>query len=67
MKTENAIAVEPRLVGIQAASVYLGATVWAVRSLAWCHAVPHLKIGNRILFDKTDLDKFIEAKKRAVA
>ncbi|MBZ5534003.1 MAG: helix-turn-helix domain-containing protein [Acidobacteriia bacterium] len=55
----------PRLLSIKDAAVYLSCTIWAVRSLAWDHKVPSLKIGNRILFDKKDLDAFIERTKMA--
>lgn len=51
---------------VKAAAVYLGATVWFVRSLAWGGKVPYLKFGKRLVFDKADLDKFIE-KSKAVA
>jgi len=43
----------------------MGATIWAIRSLAWNRAVPFLKIGNKILFDRKDLDSFIESNKVA--
>jgi hypothetical protein len=56
-------AVTPRLMGIKATALYLGATIWAVRSLAWSRAVSSLKIGNRVLFDRADLDAYIEAQK----
>jgi excisionase family DNA binding protein len=55
----------PRLLPIKQAAGYLSCTVWAVRSLAWNREVPSMKIGNRILFDKKDLDEFIEAQKVA--
>jgi excisionase family DNA binding protein len=56
-------SIEPRLLSIKDAALYLGATIWAVRSLAWNRAVPYLKIGNRILFDKKDLDTYIDDQK----
>jgi excisionase family DNA binding protein len=57
----------PRLLPIKAAAAYLSCTVWAVRSLAWNRQVPSLKLGNRILFDKKDLDAYVDAQKTAVA
>jgi excisionase family DNA binding protein len=63
MKKDNARSLEPRLLSIKAAASYLSCTVWAVRSLAWNRAVPYLKIGNRILFDKKDLDTYIDGQK----
>ena len=59
--------VSPRLLGVKATAAYLNATIWAVRSLAWHRAVPFLKIGKRVLFDKADLDAYIENHKTAVA
>jgi excisionase family DNA binding protein len=53
----------PRLLGVKATAAYLGASIWAVRTLAWSRAVPSLKIGNRVLFDRTDLDAYIEQQK----
>jgi excisionase family DNA binding protein len=56
----------PRLLGVKAAAQYLGATVWAARCLAWQQEIPFLKIGGRILFDRVDLDRFIDSQKMAV-
>jgi len=58
-------AIEPRLLSIKDAATYLSCTIWAVRSLAWNRKVPSLKIGNRILFDKKDLDAYVERSKSA--
>jgi excisionase family DNA binding protein len=60
-------ALQPRLLTIKSAAQYLGATIWAVRSLCWNHALPYLKIGHRILLDVADLDAFIETQKTEVA
>jgi excisionase family DNA binding protein len=68
-KTDKAATTEgvitPRLLPIKTAAAYLSCTIWAVRSLAWNRDVPYLKIGNKILFDKKDLDAFIERTKTA--
>jgi len=53
----------PRLLGVTAAATYLGATVWAIRKLHWERTIPSIKIGQRLLFDINDLDKFIERQK----
>lgn len=67
-KTQTArpatVSLEPRLLSIKQAAAYLNCTVWATRSLVWGREVPSLKIGNRILFDRADLDAFIESRKR---
>ena len=58
---------QPRLIGIKAAAAYLSCTIWAVRTLVWNRQVASLKIGNKILFDRKDLDAYIDAQKTAVA
>jgi excisionase family DNA binding protein len=57
------VSFQPRCLGVVAAAHYLGATVWAMRVLAWEKRVPHVRIGSRILFDRTDLDRYIESQK----
>ena len=57
-------SVEPRMLPIQDAAKYLGATVWFVRSQVWDRKLPFLKFGNRLVFDRTDLDDFIIRSKR---
>jgi excisionase family DNA binding protein len=57
--------VQPRLLDIKAAAAYLGSTVWQMRTLIWEKKVPHVKLGRRFLFDRTDLDKFIDSLKEA--
>ena len=60
-------AMQPRLLNIRSAAHYLGATIWAVRSLCWNNALPYLKIGHRILLDRSDLDSYVESQKTEVA
>jgi excisionase family DNA binding protein len=57
--------ISPRLLSIKSAAAYLSCTIWAVRTLAWNRDVPSLKIGNKILFDKKDLDAFVDRSKTA--
>jgi excisionase family DNA binding protein len=59
----EATQAQPRLLGVKAAAAYLGCAIWAVRTLAYSRTVPHLKIGNRTLFDRADLDCYVEAQK----
>ncbi len=63
---DAAAVLAPRLLPIKAAAAYLSCTIWAVRTLAWNREVASFKIGNRILFDKSDLDRFIENQKVTV-
>lgn len=66
-KSNTTAPIQPRLISIKAAAAYLSCTIWAVRTLVWNREVASLKIGNRILFDRKDLDAFIESQKTAVA
>jgi excisionase family DNA binding protein len=34
-----------------------------MRSLVWEKKIPHVKLGRRFLFDRADLDKFVEVLK----
>ena len=61
------VSVEPRYLTLKQAALYMGATVWCLRNLAWDRRVPFVKLGNRFVFDKADLDKFIESEKVQVA
>ena len=54
---------EPRLLTVEQAGLYLGLGPWFARRLAWERKIAHLRVGRRILFDLTDLDAFIEEKK----
>ena len=59
-------AVESRLLDVKAAAAYLSASIWFVRTLIWEKRVAYLKCGHKILFDRWDLDAFIDANKIAV-
>lgn len=59
--------IEPRLLTVKAAAAYLSATIWFVRTLVYTRAVPFLRFGKRILFDKADLDNYIERQKGTAA
>jgi excisionase family DNA binding protein len=63
----SASRVEPRLLPVKEAAAYLGATIWFIRSLAWNRAVPHVVFGKRILFDRADLDRYLESQKKVTA
>lgn len=58
MKEEPII--QPRLLTIPQAAQYLASTTWAVRKLAWASVVPYIRLGAKILFDRADLDLFVE-------
>ena len=61
-------AIAPRLLDLQATAAYLGVSTWTVRDLETAGVLKRVSIplpGNRdlrkLLFDKTDLDRLIEA------
>ena len=56
---------EPRLLTIKAAAQYLSVTVWFIRGLVYGKEVPALKLGNRWVIDKADLDAYVEKRKRS--
>ncbi len=58
-------AVQPHLLNVQQAAVYLGTTVWCVRNLVWKKELRALRIGHRLLCDRADLDAYVEILKRA--
>ncbi len=57
--------VQPRMLSVKEAAAYLGATVWHVRSLVWAKKLTALRMGHRQVFDRSDLDSFIERLKLA--
>ena len=57
------VSIEPRLLTVRQAAAYLGATVWFVRTLAWSRNIPHLILGKRMVFDKADLDRYVDSLK----
>ncbi len=52
-----------RLLSVPEAASYLGVSVWTIRGLGWNGEIPEVKIGRRKLFDREDLDRFIERSK----
>ncbi len=57
----------PRLLNVRDAAAYLSVTVWFIRTLGWDGTVPVLKLGNRWLFDKADLDAYVDRLKSQAA
>jgi excisionase family DNA binding protein len=56
--------VQPRMFNVKEAAAYLGSTVYFVRTLVWERRLPKVKFGKRLVFDRADLDEFIEKEKR---
>ena len=59
----NSAPVSARLLNVKQAAQYLGATTWFVRTLGWEKKVPIIQLGNRWLFDRADLDMFVDQAK----
>jgi excisionase family DNA binding protein len=59
--------VQPRMLNIKQAAAYLGTTVNVMRRLVWERRLPKFVLGQRLLFDMQDLDKFVEAEKAKLA
>jgi len=55
--------VDPRLYDLKAAAEYLSSTVWFLRQQIWNRRISFLKLGNKYVFDRGDLDAFIERQK----
>ena len=67
MKQPVTAAPGPRLLTISAAAAYLSTTVWQMRTLGWKKSIPVIRLGNRWLFDRQDLDLFIDRAKVGTA
>jgi len=62
-KVQVAHAQAPRLLGVNQAAAYLGTTSWMIRKLVWAKELSHIRLGQRLLFDVQDLNKFVESQK----
>lgn len=58
--TSQVAPITPRLLTIKQAATYCSCTVWAVRQLCWSGELRSIRIGNRILIDRADLDAVID-------
>ena len=64
----TAPSVERRLLDYARAAAYLGIGVTRMKGLGGPGgSIPQVKIGHRVLFDRVDLDDYIERKKRGAA
>jgi len=55
-----------RLLSVEEAATYLGVQKSTIYSWAWRRKIPSVKMGRRLLFDREDLDRIIEERKRGV-
>ena len=58
-------AAKKRLLSVEEAAQYLGVQKRTIRSWASQEKIPSVHIGRRLLFDQEELDRMIEACKRA--
>lgn len=58
-----ASSISPRLLSQQEAALYLGISYWTVRDLVFRRELPFVKIGRRVLVDRTDLDDYLDRSK----
>jgi hypothetical protein len=62
-----AMPIVPRLLSVKDAALYLGTTIWQIRTLAWSKQLVPLRLGHRQVFDVQDLDTLVEKLKRGAA
>jgi excisionase family DNA binding protein len=65
MSKPELVAPEARLLDVPRAAQYLSTSTWCVRTLAWEKRVPFLRLGKKVLFDRRDLDAYVETLKSA--
>ena len=61
--TSVSAPVQARMLNVTEAAAYLGATISFVRHEEWAKRLRSVTFGKRLLFDRQDLDKYIEAAK----
>ena len=52
-----------RLFDLNSSARYLGISYWSIRTLINNGSLPAVRIGRRLLIDRRDIDRFIEANK----
>jgi excisionase family DNA binding protein len=58
-------AITPRLLTVKDAAAYLSVGPWAIRKLHWDRKVRGILIGRRLLFDRADLDRYVDELRRS--
>jgi excisionase family DNA binding protein len=49
------------------AAVYLSTSVWHIRQLVWTKELPEVRFGTKLMFDRKDLDQFVDGLKDRTA
>ena len=67
--TPVCIPLQPRLLNVREAASYLSVAVWCVRQLTWTKQLTPIKVGGsrRLLYDRADLDQFVDQQKQRAA
>lgn len=52
-----------RLLTLPETAAYLGVSPWTVRELQWKGRLPRVALSRKLLFDRADIDKLIDATK----
>ena len=64
-KVSVVAAPQPRLLTVKTAAQYLNTSTWRIRELFYSKAIPHVRLGNKVYIDRSDLDTFIDDLKKA--
>jgi excisionase family DNA binding protein len=56
----QSMTIEPRYLDINGASAYLGRSDRALYNLVWRQAIPFIRRGRRVLFDRKALDRWMQ-------
>lgn len=59
-KADPKPVIVPRLFTVKDAAAYLSVSPWAIRKLHWESKVRGIFIGRRLLFDRADLDRYVD-------
>jgi excisionase family DNA binding protein len=62
-KDQRVFTGNKRLYTLKEASVYLGRSIWGVRTLIWNGKIPIVRDGRRMFIDVLDLERFVESNK----
>jgi excisionase family DNA binding protein len=54
---------QPMLLSVKGAAIYLGRTEQAIQHLIFTHELPVVRVGRRVHLDRRDLDAWIEKNK----
>src|SRR5262245_37700267 len=62
-ETQNGRHIEPVLLNVKEAAIYLGRSEQSIQHLIFSHELPVVRVGRRVHLDRRDLDAWIEKNK----